>query len=452
MRQLFSVVWVCLLISTSTSIADESFSDQVQSAAQALRGKLEQVQELIQQGKMNEADKVVLNIFPAKDRTAAQSFVLGNMLFPNSPKLSYELHKAALEQAPKEPLVQLEWALQQHRHKNYKEAAQSYATYLKATPRASAGIWGLQAECLLRIGKVEEAVESWMQSERVKIGTIVQFERLVCEVNSGLHPHRDRAELRKKVFQGDTNAAIKLVALGCKFERDWWNNPSIPEYLKIDLDLIRASKAKFKDQRLFSEIETAVAAHLESEKETPDVASLLKERSLIFDADQTLPVSGLMASCILAAYESSTDQKFSDSLREKILKRAEETKDAEYYNIAAHMFLKTDRIAEIQRKGWTDTKDERFATTLLYALIAAEKLKSLDDPILMAIQKEYPENSLVMYVVVSLARENKKPMTPVLIQAIKAEYRKFSLNFYGHPDSLNLRKYFLELAKLVEKK
>jgi len=83
----------------------QDFSSEVQSAAKALTGKMARAQELLDQGKIDEADKVVLDIFPAKERTAAQSYMLGNILFRTSPKVSYELHKVAFAKAPNEPNV-----------------------------------------------------------------------------------------------------------------------------------------------------------------------------------------------------------------------------------------------------------------------------------------------------------------------------------------------------------
>ena len=217
----------------------------------AITPALQAAEKLVVEGRLDEANQKLLAVFPAESRSAAQALTLGNALFTQAPKLSYELHKHAVKELPDEPNVILEWAMEQHRVGEYAGAAESYQQFAKANPRY-APVHGLLAECLLRSGKTREAVDAWQRSEEATQGTIEQFESLVCEVNGHKYPDRERVALREKARQGDLDAAEKLIALDGAFERDWWNKEPRRNYLELDLKLL--GDAKFDDAERLREI------------------------------------------------------------------------------------------------------------------------------------------------------------------------------------------------------
>jgi glutamate dehydrogenase (NAD(P)+) len=81
--------------------------------------------------------------------------------------------------------VLLEWALQQHRRKDFAGALKTYRTYLKMQPDY-APVFGLAAECAIRTDDITEALALWQKSERAGKGTLERFESLVCDVNGGI--------------------------------------------------------------------------------------------------------------------------------------------------------------------------------------------------------------------------------------------------------------------------
>ena len=78
---------------------------------------------------------------------------------------------------------------------------------------------------------------------------------------------------------------------------------------------------------------------------------------------------------------------------------------------------------------------------------------TLNDPRLGRAAAQFPENAIIARVVLGLTNEAKKPVTPALIQAIKAEYSHFSpgCGVFPRPSADGLRFYFkllsAELAK-----
>src|SRR6185312_438729 len=106
-----------------------------------------------------------LDTFPITSRTPAQNFVLANVLFKAAPANSYALHRLVAQQASAVPEALLEWALEQHRKKQYVEALRTYREYTRLDPDY-APVYGLAAECALRIGDISRAIDLWTKSEK----------------------------------------------------------------------------------------------------------------------------------------------------------------------------------------------------------------------------------------------------------------------------------------------
>ena len=232
---------------------------ELRKAYAAIGPVLEAGESLVVEGRLDEASQKLQAVFPADSRTAVQALVLGNVLFKQEPKISYELHKRAAAELPDEPNAILEWALEQHRAGEYAGAAKSYEQYAQSNPQY-APVFGLQAECLLRDGKLREAVDAWQRSEQARQGTLEQLESLVCEVNAHKYPDRARANFREQARKGNLDAAEQLIALDSAFETDWWNKGPRPKYLKVDLKLLR--ETKFDDPQRLREMLCAAECEL----------------------------------------------------------------------------------------------------------------------------------------------------------------------------------------------
>src|SRR5687768_387729 len=119
--------------------------DEMQQASSALIPALAQAESLIREGQHDQANRDILAVFPEQSRTPAQALVLGNVLFTQDYQASYALHQRAARDLPDDPIAQFEWALQQHRAKEFAPAAETYAKFLKTTPE-HAPAWGLLSE------------------------------------------------------------------------------------------------------------------------------------------------------------------------------------------------------------------------------------------------------------------------------------------------------------------
>lgn len=445
MKTLCTAIVVGWQIATTVAVQADVQSETREASA-ALQPVLKEAEALVVEGRVDDANRKLLAVFPAESRSSVQSFALANVLFKHDPKTSYKLHQEAAQKLPNEPDVQFEWALEQHRAREYDGAAKAYSRYTAANPNF-APAYGLLAECLIRSGKIREAVEAWQKSERATQGTIARLESLVCEVHQQESPDLRRAALCEKMRHGDVAAARDLIALDADFPVDWWNTVTRADYLQNDLKLLE--QGEFKDPQQLSEIRCAGEACIASKK-GGDVSAVLRKFGYLLDDQSSLPRSGVVLSKLLGVAINANVISAADA-RGKwgagILERAKATRDVETYNVAAYLYVGTKELPEIHRLGWEATGDERFAAGTVLDLALQSKLK-LDSPELIMATKQFPENSLIAAQVVSLTAKAKKPMAAALVQAIKAEYSHFSIPFPAvRPGAGALRRYFSLLAK-----
>src|SRR5690606_36207031 len=116
--------------------------------------------------------------------------LMGNLLFEIDRKLSYELHQEAAKAAPDNADVTWEWALEQHRAGEYAAALDSYKQCTKRLQKPATA-YAMQADCLLRLNRVDEAIEAWLLSEKSS-GSIAQMESIVCAVHRDTAPYAER--------------------------------------------------------------------------------------------------------------------------------------------------------------------------------------------------------------------------------------------------------------------
>lgn len=422
----------------------------MEQAAKAITPVLEKVQPLLQAGRQPEANAQILATFP-EPRTPEQQLVLGNVLFRQDMVASYRLHKEAAARLPNSDEAQFEWALEQHRAREWQGAAQSYQQFLSRQPDY-AGAHALLAECWLRLGETSKACQSWGASDKAGSGTLVAFESMVCEVHSGPLPDGPRAALIARIQKGDLGAAAELITLDSAWQTDWWNSDLREDNLDADMQLIRAQN--FPPSRDLDAVLCAGDA-ARAKTQTRVRECLLQHRFLV-DTDASLPDRGDLLEVMLnSALQSGvwTTATARATLGEKILAKAAAGKDAACFNAAAHLYLdQPDRLAAIDLQGWDQTGDARFAASRIAGLMS-RGLLAPDHPELARALKEFPDNAVIQGVALQL-----QPTTPNqarstrLTAAILAEYSGFSTSgLVPRPSARKLQQLFTELISTQNK-
>jgi tetratricopeptide (TPR) repeat protein len=352
-----------------------------------------------------------------------------------------------------------EWALQQHRAGEWAAALASYEAYTEARPDTAAS-YALQADCLLRLGKVDEAAAAWKKSEDAPSGSVEVMESLVCAVHREPLPVARRAELLARATgKGDVEAAADLIALDCDWPHDWWNAGPDEQYVKHDLDAVTAALKLPVDDARGGAIACAAACALADPEDAEAVRKALEKYGLVIDDGRTLPAhSGLRFIILHAATQSkvielATVQK---EIAPRLLEMARKTGDVKAWNTAVY-FGPRDRSVEealkIEREGWRATGDARFAAGTLLVKLKTGKLAG-DDVELAAALKQFPESAMVWKIAYDVAKTEGKVTKELLAGAAKAEFTKFSsyvapATVVNRPRAGYLRVYFAQLNRMA---
>jgi tetratricopeptide (TPR) repeat protein len=447
---LVAVAFVSVLLGVAGPATSSSeLLEQVRAVGNLTETAVETATELLNQGEPDKATQAILEVFPETTRTTAENYVLGNILFSREPQISYELHKRAAADRPNDPLVLLEWAMQQQRAKEYEGAAATWQAYCKVNPGYAPAL-GLLAECLLQTGKTREAVTAWADSEKATNGTLETFESFVCDIHRAPLPDQHRADLLRRVALADIAAAQELVCLDSDWEFDWWNSgPHVP-YLKHDL--VAINRAQFPSSRALDAALCTAKVALAIRRED-DVKPILKQYGFLLDADATLPAHGGIRSRLIS-FAISAEIVDIDSVREsfgeELLETAMTGKDADTINLVARLYLHSDKLPEIDKHGWDSTGDPRFAASFLAGMASRGELKSSSKELIDAL-RQFPDSAEVASFFVRATSAEGLPMVPALEGAIKAEYRRFSSAgvWLARPSARPMAAYFAKLSEVL---
>lgn len=438
-----------ILLVVATCCLAAADLEQELSAAGAVVGTVREALEMrLADGRLTEANAQLLALFPEATRSAAECLLLGNMLYGMDQPLSYALHRQAAQQLPGETSAALEWGMEQHRAGEHSGALEAYDAFSAAHPQF-APVHGLAADCLIRLGRTRDAVLRWQRSEQARQGTLVQLETMVCEIYKDHTQQRRRAELYDQAAKGDIDAAVELVALDGDFERDWWNTGPMHSYLARDLALIEALPV---DPRVMAARCTCACAMGDGKADV--VRASLIDGGMVIDPQRTLPHDPALTSLLLGFAIDAEIMTRTDALQwfgDRLLADARAAGDADLWNVVAYLNRDTPRIDALEKEAWEATGDARFAIAWLAMRVADGALEP-DDPVLTVALQRHAENAWILRYAIAA---NAEPGEALLVQAITAEYRRFSATggvsaLNGRPSARALRGYFTELAKRLD--
>ena len=433
-----------MLAALPASLAAEDLDAQLQQASVELQPVLDQMQQLVVAGDLEQLDEQLVQRFPQATRTPVQSLILGNLLFDIDPKRSYAFHREAALALPHASQPLLEWALEQHRAGEYAGALASYDAYSKLAPDY-APVLGLSAECLMRTGTARDAALRWRQSEQAKSGSLDYLESLVCAVHKDATQHLRRAALLLRVAHGDVQAAADLIGLDSAFEQDWWNHPPERDFLTHDLPLV----SRLPGPRI-SAAACLGRCMLLQDPSADDLRQQLTGSGLLTDPAHTLPTDALITSLLLGLavdHEVMTREQARTWFYQELHHRATDarSRDPELWNIIAFLDEGQPHHDLVEKEGWDASNDPRFANGYLYA--QPDGALTLQNPLMQQALRQFPDDSSILYLAITATA---KPTVALYAQGILAEYHHFSATgltsaIDGRPAARTLQAYFAAL-------
>ncbi len=429
--------------------------DDVNDAMETLRQVAEKAESLVTKGDLDGADKVLLAAVPEAKRTPAQSLVLARALYQNNRKLSYDFAKAAAAGLPDNSDAQLEWAMAQHRAGEYEGALKAYDRASELRP-GTAPVFGVAAECALRLGKIDRALELWKLCTQAKMGSQENFETLVCEINHQEDPLGKRRALVKQVTAADELAATELILLDSEWPMDWWVTGPNRGFLENDLALVGKWIMPGGNTQVLEA--RCVAALAMIERPTKEkISDILRRSRYVLDDEATMPTNPrAMVPMLKYSIRSGALQRDDGRARlgPKVLEFAKKSKDKDVFEAAAFLYLDTGKQDEVDRLGWEIANDPRRASALLASMYKRNELK-WESPELQKAIKDFPTNGTIAGLALRLGKDAGQPMLDLLVRALLAEYTHFSVAERAgmvRPHADALRSYWKMLADETAKK
>jgi len=377
-----------------------------------------------------------------EDGSPLAAYMVANILYDSDPAASYRLHLRAFQAWPQEPAVTLEAALEQHRRGEYAAAVFNYRHVLATGkgPQYSA----LLADCLVRTGRLKEAVEAWSQAHHPTYHAAI--DAAICSIYGPLAPIQRRGDLIAKIEAGDLTKFTDLILLDLTFDTDWWSAKVYDEGL--DQDLKRASQSLGRKDPRYQALALYAKLARRNEKKPAEVQQALLEAKLVIGPDAGLPADSRIARalCELAVTAKLTTPANLWAAYETTLRTRLETQDRDALHLLCWLAAanRNPVLGSLNQLGWEEWNDTAFAGSFMIDLFRDKKLTSPDDSQLMAALAVSPDNATLCKLRIALAGENVT--NEMIVAAIKAEYRKLSVNA-GVRDSTTLNDLFDALGK-----
>ena len=433
-----------------TRVKAEDFNDEIKKVVESVKFKeaSQKAEKLMQEDKLEEANVVFTTVFPEQGLTAAEAFILGNTFFTTDDALARNYHEIALKALPDEPVVQLEWAIDLHREGKPAEALPYYQKYVAAEKGHYLG-HTLLADCLIRTGNLKAAIEHWNLADHPSNHVGIDF--AIHTIYGKDSPFRRRHQLLKAIEGGDVGKLDELMDLSASWDRDWWNAKTRKDLLERDLALARKL---LKDTPLqLAELELYAETYVREDVEAEWLKQQLVKNNWLMGDGAKLPASELIVDRLLILVfrhelekPGTLLQRFEEELRER------GSKSVVALNTLASLLLQSgeknpEKLAAIDKIGWEQHGDARFAASLLAGMVGQGSLKSGSE-LLSKARKQFPEHEFLEILAFQLAQKEKKALEPFLIEAIKAEFRHLSRRPIGViKDSYRLKALFALLEK-----
>jgi hypothetical protein len=368
-----------------------------------------------------------------KEDNEYKKYLIGGMLYAIDTARSFQLHREAYLANPNELNFNLEYAIELHRKGKFEEAARIYERYGKERPDDfRVNVW--LADCYMNLGDIDKAIENWGLARHPQNHTGIDM--AICSVYGKADQFRIRNNYRKEIIRGNYKDFCSLIFLDMNWKTDWWNTHVQEFFLDEDIRLLESKSGK-NDVDVNS-IKAYIKIKKLSSTENPDdsIKFVLTSSKLILGSNP-LPANGLIASDLLRICFMNhllSEQEFYTARGDDVLKLARSTKDKELLNIYAYLQARVKGKVDpsVDKLGWTEFKDERFAIS--YFIGKGDKNKSDDKELAQALV-DFPNSSKLYWIKVNCAKIENIPLRPYLIELIKKEFRTLGSDpdHYSYP-------------------
>jgi hypothetical protein len=367
-----------------------------------------------------------------------RTYLIGGVLYSIDPVRSFKLHQEAYSANTNELNFILEHAIELHRIGRFKDASILFEKYLSKNP-TDFRIFVWLSECYLNMGDIKKSIDSWSKADHAHNHTGIDM--AIYTVHDEGNELKKRDDYKSAIAKGDHSKFYPLIFIDKNWEMDWWNKGEQSLFLQHDMALAKKTLGVNNDDYRILHGYVRIKA-LETRMGGADsIKQILTDLKLILN-NNPLPPEGQIASDLLSVCFNNgllaTDE-FYLKRGEEILALAKKTKDKDILNIYAFLQATVDGKVkpEIDKMGWREFKDERFAISYF---IGKKEDNRFDDPDLNQALQDFPNSAKLFWYKAKTAREEKKDPNKHLIELIKREFKSLASDQSRY--SYLLRNYF----------
>ena len=433
---------IALILIQSTSLLSQNLETD--------RDKIKKAQTDLQQpfitfsrGFLSEdLDSMIQKLITSKEYDSKNEFhnyMIGGLLYEFDSDKSYDYHEKAYKARQNDENFVLEYALELHRKQKFDAASGLYEQYLKNNA-TDIRIYALLADCYINTGKTQKAIDNWKNANHPKNHTAIDF--AIHMVYGRTDQIRLRSTIRKEISQGNFNRIDDLIFMDKNWEKDWYNTMTQEYLLDADMDLIKSKLGENNKDYLILKAYTSIKEKSSNE----DIIKILTTNKLLIEQGEIAKfgknTSHVLKICLQKGIIKEKD--FYLNRGEEMLKLSKELKNVELLNIYAYLQTTVEGKvkSEIDKLGWKELKDERFALSYLTGQETKARCSKTD--INEAI-KDFPNSSQVYWYSVDCAKNSGQKLKPFLIELIKKEFKTLKTDPSRY--SYRLKSYFAFLEQ-----
>jgi hypothetical protein len=305
---LAAVAW--LTLAPAWAVADLRFEDSVDDAAKryADRAAAPDARRAALEGHLSQANAMLMQLVPDDRKTAADWFVVGNMLFRADIAASESAMKKAEALLPDEPAILLERGMAEHRA-HHCAAALGYYDRFHATNAGRDHFisWAYSTQCRLVLGDSTKARADWAHARFGQHHTAI--EEAMYDIFSTTNPDRQREALVTAAMAHVATAPCELMELDVHWETNWWNQRPRMNYVQQDVAL--AHELLKDDPRALAEFDLC---HEDAAQATVDFVAHLKAAG-VWGEHAPLPQSPQLTTMVVRALIATKSATPQDALR-----------------------------------------------------------------------------------------------------------------------------------------
>lgn len=392
---------------------------------------------LYEQGRIDEAAGMLLDVVPEEERTAMHHHLLGCVFFTLDRTLSRKFNGLACEQAPDDSETVRMWALECQRAGDAEAAERLHARQPEAFWDLNPAMLAARAANLVRLGRYEEARRIWAKAREASDDDGILMAS--WWIHGQESPERARGAMLARITGGETDALESLILADLEWRTGWNECVARDDLVRADLELaarllggksdrVRQLELMARFHPRVEDLDGAAAGVAPgAKKRKPSGIEKELTTSKLLGPGARLPASSLVARSLYARIVSEQPARAKEllkahgaALRKRIEAEAGDRAASDLLILLARA-AKDPGLPALEQAGWDRHRSPECAAAVLAR--QADELSG-EDPDLVRALAEFPEEPAITAIALACARREGRLSSGAAARHVVAVFRR----------------------------